>query len=167
MGKFSSHKALAVIWTAFALNFASLAGYHYNATKSIVPDFVIPERPYAPQVTVHIAGAGIDQPLRDFTKAINKYTHDQNVSSQQQNWISFYGYLVAMLTALFSAGIELLPRDKKEPRKGSEGDGDKPRKQLSLVTGGKECDGQSSNPESQAKNEGPDAQRQAENEIAH
>jgi len=107
-------KALAAIWVVFAIIFCCLAAYHFQATNSVIPDFVVPERPFGRNATVNILGAPTDAPLKEFAKAVNEYTHAQNESSQQQNWISFFGYVVAALTAFFSAVIELFPRENRD-----------------------------------------------------
>ena len=59
---------------------------------------------------VKISGMDADQPLKDFATEINKYVTSQNNSNRQKNWAAFWGYVVATLTAAFSAVIELLPR---------------------------------------------------------
>ena|ERR1700730_2431812 len=106
---------LGVMWLVFALIFASLGWFHWHAAGQSAPEFVLPVRPgYAQGMSVQIAGMDVDQPIKDFTKTFNEYVRSQNESSTKQNIASALGYLIAFVTALISALVELKPRRSQQ-----------------------------------------------------
>ena len=115
----SSRKLLSIVWLIFACIFLALALYHLHLVGQSAPDFTPPERPLAGQGSVKILGMDVDQPMKDFSAAYNSFVHAQNASSRGQNLASFWGYIAAFLTAIFSFALELAPRREKKSDNGS------------------------------------------------
>jgi len=90
------------IWLGFAVVFAALGSYHFWAANQTTPPFEFQSRPITQipglQITMQIAG--IDQPIRDFTKEFNAYLQKQNSRATLSNIASGWGYVVAFLAAL-------------------------------------------------------------------
>jgi len=93
---------LSIIWLIFAFLFLVLGCFHWRASGKIIPPFQVSGRPLDRQVTVKIAGADIDKPLKDFAHDFNSYLDHYNKSSRRQNRIQAVGYFLASATALFS-----------------------------------------------------------------
>jgi hypothetical protein len=96
----------------FALIFGSLAIYHLRQSANQSPRVEITKRLGAGQGSVQIFGTDIDKPLQDFAQNFNAYVHNQDETSRNQNLAAFAGYLAAFFTAIFSAFLEFLPREK-------------------------------------------------------
>jgi len=90
------------IWLGFAVVFAALGSYHFWAATQATPPFEFHPRSITQipglQITMQIAG--IDQPIRDFTKEFNAYLQKQNSRTTLANIATAWGYVVAFLAAL-------------------------------------------------------------------
>lgn len=95
-------KMLSIIWLIFAVLFGILGYFHWKTSGKSIPPFQISSRPFDRQVTVKIAGADVDKPLKDFARDFNSYLRQYNESSRIQNRIAALGYFLASGTALFS-----------------------------------------------------------------
>lgn len=93
---------LSIIWLIFAVLFFVLGYFHWRASGKIIPSFQVSGRPFDKQVSVKIAGADVDKPLKDFARDFNSYLDHYNESSRRQNRIQAFGYFLASATALFS-----------------------------------------------------------------
>lgn len=98
---------LWIIWLIFAVLFLGLAYYHWVVSRVTISPLKITIRPLnqpdSPiRATITVAGADIDQPLKDFAGDFNNYLVAYNKSSRKQNIFQACGYLLASLTAIFS-----------------------------------------------------------------
>ena len=104
------------IWLGFAVVFAALGSYHFWAATQATPPFEFQPRPITQipglQITMQIAG--IDQPIRDFTKEFNAYLQKQNSSATLSNIASAWGFVVAFLAALLCFFREMSARQTFE-----------------------------------------------------
>lgn len=103
---------LWLIWLIFSLMFFYLAYKHLRASSKSISLFKAWKRPMMQpssgvQVSIGIAGAGIDEPLERFVQDFNLYIEDYNKSSQRQNQWQALGYLVAAVAALLSMWLAL------------------------------------------------------------
>lgn len=77
-----------------------------------ISHFKMSERPMTQmtgvQVRIQMAGADVDQPLRDFTHDFNFYLDNYNKSSSRQHKVQAIGYWVASATAVFSFVLTML-----------------------------------------------------------
>jgi hypothetical protein len=92
------------IWLGFAVVFAALGSYHFWASTQATPPFDFQPSPITQipglQITMQIAG--IDQPIKDFTKQFNAYLARQNSRTTLSNIASAWGYVVAFVAALLA-----------------------------------------------------------------
>ena len=98
---------LSVIWGIFAIVFFTLGLFQWKMGGKSISHFQVSERPLnrlggAKTSSVEIAGADIDEPLKDFVSEFNQYIDNYNQTSKEQNGIQAIGYGVASLTAVFS-----------------------------------------------------------------
>jgi hypothetical protein len=104
------------IWLGFAVVFAALGSYHFWAATQATPPFEFQPRSITQipglQITMQIAG--IDQPIKDFTKEFNAYLQKQNASATLSNIASAWGYVVAFLAALLCFFREMSARQTFE-----------------------------------------------------
>ena len=104
------------IWLGFAVVFAALGSYHFWAATQATPPFEFQPRSITQipglQITMQIAG--IDQPIRDFTKEFNAYLQRQNSRATLSNIASAWGYVVAFLAALLCFFREMSARQTFE-----------------------------------------------------
>lgn len=103
---------LWLIWLLFSLMFFYLAYKHFRASGKSISRFEAWKRPMMQpssrmQVSIGIAGAGVDEPLEHFVQDFNSYIEDYNKSSRMQNQWQAIGYLVAAIAALFSMALSL------------------------------------------------------------
>jgi len=103
---------LWLIWLVFSVMFFYLAYKHYRASGKSISSFKTLKRPMMQpdsgvQVSIGIAGAGIDEPLEHFVKDFNSYIGDYNKSSRMQNQWQAIGYLVAAVAAILSMALSL------------------------------------------------------------
>jgi hypothetical protein len=101
------------LWLAFAFIFGALAIYHLRQSTLVTPEFHIVARPGAASGQVLIFGMDVDAPLNDFSDQFNLYLQAQNSNSRGQNLAACAGYVMALLTALFSAALEFRPQIEK------------------------------------------------------
>lgn len=100
------------IWLGFAVVFAALGSYHFWAATQATPPFEFHPRSITQipglQITMQIAG--IDQPIRDFTKEFNAFLQKQNSGATLSHIASAWGYVVAFLAALLCFFREMSAR---------------------------------------------------------
>jgi hypothetical protein len=92
--------------------FFYLAYKHFRASGKSISPFEAWKRPMmrpdsGVQVSIGMAGAGVDEPLEHFVKDFNSYIGDYNKSSRTQNQWQAVGYLVAAVAALLSMALSL------------------------------------------------------------
>ena len=92
-------KMVSIIWLVFTVLFFVLGCLNWGISKQSIPPFQVSGRPFDRQVTVKIAGADVDKPLRDFADDFNSYLKQYNESSRKQNKIAAFGYFLASGTA--------------------------------------------------------------------
>jgi hypothetical protein len=90
-----------------------LAVHHYHLSHHLMPPMTVTERPFANNVTARVSGMDLDKPLKDFATNFNNYVTEQNSSWRELNLASFWGYVVAALTAIFSFCQELILNNKR------------------------------------------------------
>jgi hypothetical protein len=152
--------SLTATWVIFAIMFTALAIFHWRAAGSSMPEFKIPERPEIPgvKITGTFAGVPLDKPLQDFAKDMNAYVLTQNESSTQSNMLSFWGYVLASLTALLSAAIEARPRENNKRDTGDHENRDEDSGSNSIITGKNQSAPHPDSPEAAPENERPNPQ---------
>jgi len=99
--------AIEIIWIIFVLVFLGLSIFHFIQSGKKVTHFKVSERPLT-QLTVDIAGADIDKPLKDFVNDFNSYIDNYNKLTAKQNRIAAFGYLLASIVAIFSLILVLI-----------------------------------------------------------
>jgi hypothetical protein len=80
--------------------------FPWRLSTQNAPDVQVASRPYSASVSVQIAGADVDQPLRNFASNFNEYVHDQNRTSRLANLAAMFGYILAALTSIVSFLLE-------------------------------------------------------------
>lgn len=99
-------KAISIIWIAFTAIFILLSIVSFVQAGKRISAFNLSQRPLAAIVTVKIAGADVDQPLKDFAADMNKYIGSYNSSSRCQNLIAGWGYIAAAIVSAASFMLE-------------------------------------------------------------
>lgn len=93
---------ISIIWVVFTVIFAYLGFSHWIISEKTTPPFELPKRTTAVNVEISIGGSDLDQPIKDFTLAVNSSLKEQDKLASKQNKIAATGYWAAALTALFS-----------------------------------------------------------------
>lgn len=97
---------LATIWLIFTAMFLALGCFQWRMVGKSISHFQVTERPMSRmqgvQVVAQIAGADVDQPLKDFVDDFNSYIDYYNRTSSKQHKAQAIGYLMASATAIFS-----------------------------------------------------------------
>jgi len=104
----NNRRRIGALWVLFAMIFASLATYHWFESRAQILPMPMPKREGGD--TIKVRDIDLDALLRDFVNEVNRYVKEENEASHRQNVLACLGYVVASLTALFSAVLEFLPR---------------------------------------------------------
>lgn len=113
-----------IIWLVFAGIFTCLAGFHFHQATQAIPSFSTPQRLETPPGgSFLLNGSDVDQPIKDFVSSFNAYLRRQNASSHVSNLTSAWGYLLAVLTSIFSFFREGPPPPQSNPAIGNDKNG--------------------------------------------
>lgn len=95
-------KTVCILWLIFTVMFMALAIVSFCMSRSSVGEIKPFVRPLANIVSVQIAGADADAPIKAFLADFNEYVRDYNKSTRFQNLIASAGFLFAAVTSAVS-----------------------------------------------------------------
>jgi hypothetical protein len=92
-------KTVCILWLIFTIMFTALGILSYCMSRNSVREIKPFVRPLANMVSVQIAGADADAPIRAFLVDFNEYIRSYNKSTRLQNIIACAGYVLAAITS--------------------------------------------------------------------